>query len=744
MSFFPLLLYTYTIKYRTANQTRHFPDHAEVYWNVTGNDWIFPIDKVTATVTLPTGGAIQDTAVFTGQRGSQASDATREIITDNAAKFETTKPLRSRGGMTVAVKFQSGLVPRPPKIQYYSGIDSFQSNMQLDANGELSVIERFALTVTETDPVKNGLIREFDRSGPTRAANSVRFSEVKVTRNGRPIDAAYYDNRGEGSIYLGDRGKAIRAGKYTYEISYRISRQVNFGQDADTFSWYALPKGLSDLPIAKASARITVPGSGVTSDFVGGKDAATSRGFVNITIGHNAFTYDFAPPVRKYGQAPFTLTLPKGLVEQPTSDQRLDYLWQDYSHLFIGFFMMALVGLYYLLPWMFVGRDPKPGPVVPSWEPPEGISPALVSYIEHEGLNNKGRNAMSAALINLGVRGLITMYGFDDDLTVKRRDMKKHKGLPVGEAALLGKLHRQGLTFNRTNAAKVKRLSTAFSNAMTTEHRAVYFSKNRAWSIWGIILSLGAVMTYMFYDSNFTGRIFQNIVPLLILSVVMFFLLGAGLRAVRNLFTTPKISSRVQSIVAIAVLGFLLFNLVSILALDSIYRIFLVDIDIALPILGIIGLNVLFWFLMGAPTKLGRDVMDKIAGLRLYLKMAEADRMNMAGAPNMNPQHFETLLPYAVALKLEKPWAESFDRWLNQPSTNAGGKRVYNSDWNRDWSDRGFDSSLNFGNSVASGFASAVPAPSRSSGGGSSRSSSGFSGGGSSGGGGGGGGGGGW
>ena len=44
--------------------------------------------------------------------------------------------------------------------------------------------------------------------------------------------------------------------------------------------------------------------------------------------------------------------------------------------------------------------------------------------------------------------------------------------------------------------------------------------------------------------------------------------------------------------------------------------------------------------------------------------MAEADRMNMRDVPEMSPQHFEKLLPYAVALGVEKPWSNAFQSWL--------------------------------------------------------------------------------
>ena len=36
--------YRYEIRYRTDRQLGFFPDHDELYWNVTGVGWAFPID----------------------------------------------------------------------------------------------------------------------------------------------------------------------------------------------------------------------------------------------------------------------------------------------------------------------------------------------------------------------------------------------------------------------------------------------------------------------------------------------------------------------------------------------------------------------------------------------------------------------------------------------------------------------------------------------------------------------------
>ncbi|MEX2353176.1 MAG: DUF2207 domain-containing protein, partial [Gammaproteobacteria bacterium] len=47
--------YTYTLSYRTNRQLGFFDDHDELYWNVTGNGWEFPIDRASARIFLPEG-----------------------------------------------------------------------------------------------------------------------------------------------------------------------------------------------------------------------------------------------------------------------------------------------------------------------------------------------------------------------------------------------------------------------------------------------------------------------------------------------------------------------------------------------------------------------------------------------------------------------------------------------------------------------------------------------------------------
>ena len=70
--------------------------------------------------------------------------------------------------------------------------------------------------------------------------------------------------------------------------------------------------------------------------------------------------------------------------------------------------------------------------------------------------------------------------------------------------------------------------------------------------------------------------------------------------------------------------------------------------------------NVLFFTLMKAPTKLGRELLDEIAGFRMFLVTAEHNRMKMADAPEMSEHLYATHLPYALAMDMELAWSDRF------------------------------------------------------------------------------------
>lgn len=98
----------YTIRYEATGIILDFTDYDELYWNVTGDQWEVPIEKASATLTLPQSAALQSSC-YEGESGSQAQC---QVSGDQQTiHFASTQPLEPGEGMTVATGFTNDLVP---------------------------------------------------------------------------------------------------------------------------------------------------------------------------------------------------------------------------------------------------------------------------------------------------------------------------------------------------------------------------------------------------------------------------------------------------------------------------------------------------------------------------------------------------------------------------------------------------------------------------------------------------------
>ena len=107
--------YVYQISYQTARQIGFFPDHDELYWNVTGNGWQFPIDHATATVTLPAAipRRVVETYGYTGPAGYTGRDFKASKLANDDLFFETRAPLNPRDGFTIVAWWDKGYMQPP-------------------------------------------------------------------------------------------------------------------------------------------------------------------------------------------------------------------------------------------------------------------------------------------------------------------------------------------------------------------------------------------------------------------------------------------------------------------------------------------------------------------------------------------------------------------------------------------------------------------------------------------------------
>lgn len=101
----------YTISYRTNRQIAFMDNHDRFYWNVTGNDWRFSMEQVTAEVQLPDGVSMArvNSDVWTGFAGEDSADYVSEV-NGSVIKIQSTQSLEPYQGLTFSLEIPKGFI----------------------------------------------------------------------------------------------------------------------------------------------------------------------------------------------------------------------------------------------------------------------------------------------------------------------------------------------------------------------------------------------------------------------------------------------------------------------------------------------------------------------------------------------------------------------------------------------------------------------------------------------------------
>lgn len=100
-------VHTYVLTYNVRRAINFFSDHEELYWNVTGTDWGYPIQQASAVITMPTALKEADLVCYTGVSGSTATNCAKRLQTDGSAIF-IAQSLKANEGLTFAIRVPKG------------------------------------------------------------------------------------------------------------------------------------------------------------------------------------------------------------------------------------------------------------------------------------------------------------------------------------------------------------------------------------------------------------------------------------------------------------------------------------------------------------------------------------------------------------------------------------------------------------------------------------------------------------
>jgi uncharacterized membrane protein YgcG len=630
--------------------------------------------------------------------------------------------------ITAVVFFTCLLTPpllAPRQCLAQERITSFDSHIEISKDSSITITETIAV-VAEGREIKRGIYRWLPTRYDDHYGNTVmvEYEILGVQRDGRPEPYHVVRESDHIKVYFGKKSVFLEHGPYTYTFSYRTNRQIGYFDGFDELYWNVTGSDWA-FRIEQASCLINLP-QGVP---VLQKHAYTGR--------HGEAGTDYTSGVDEHGQTWFRTTRalspgegltiavswPKGVVHEPTASEKAGYLLSDNLDMVVGLGGLLVVFIYFFVAWLLVGKDPQPWTIIPLFAPPKDFSPAATRFVTKMGFDNK---AFAAAIISMAVKGHLRIEDEGKTYLLTRLN-DDYKKLSSGERALTKKLFgsRKTITLKQENHGSITRARRALRSALKREHEKVMFKTNIGYLLPGLVLSL---LTLVFIALSRHGEdrflaLFMT-VWLSGWSVGCFFLTKSALDAWKG---RRKLQAIGPTFMALVFLVTAAGGMVAFVIATSFLTL--------ICLVGLVGLNILFYQLLKAPTFAGRRIMDEIEGFKMFLSISEQERLELLNPPERTPELFERFLPHALALDVENSWSNQFSNVLAQAGVDGQTYRpswYHGSSWNR-LGAAGFAGAL--GGSLSSALASAATAPG---------SSSGSGGGGFSGGGGGGGGGGGW
>lgn len=566
-----------------------------------------------------------------------------------------------------ALMLAAWLVAPPALGQRVEHIRDFRAEIVVRADGSVEVTEEIEVLALG-HAIKRGIYRDLVlQSYDPLGLFLPDFALIEATRDGREETHRVMSTASGVRVYLGDPERFLDPGVYRYRLRYRMADQVDRYQDHDEIYWNVNGTGWSVVTL-KVTAGVVLPeGARVVQHAAyTGYDGERGQDFQVSRPTEGRLVFATTRPLAAGENLTVAVGFPKGVVTGERGGQWLRWLFERDPMDIAAVLLAVLVG-YYGLVWLLVGRDPRAGTIVPVYSPT--IPPAAMRFIRRMGFD---ADCVAAALLSMAVKGHVT---FEEDaqnrLTLRRAvPPEGAPELSPGEAALFSALlgARGSILLDQSNQATLASAREALKRHFERTFNRHFFRRNRAWFVSGAVLTvLGWLVVSMTQPMLLLA--FVQAVWLGVLGFIVFMLGRQGMRMWRSLRAGGSQTERVGLGLVIVVGGIFVWSFGASFVQIAIGMGW--ETTAAVVVLG--GINLVFLHLLKAPTALGRGALDEIEGTRRYLTVAEADRLRFHNPPARTPEHFEAMLPYAVALGVETDWTRQFSDVLARASAAQGG-----------------------------------------------------------------------
>jgi uncharacterized membrane protein YgcG len=398
------------------------------------------------------------------------------------------------------------LICLAPAVLADERILDYRSDIQVHEDGWLTVTETIRVR-SEGQQIRRGIYRDFPTRYRDRMGNHVKveFQPVSVLRDGDG-EAWHAEERANGvRLYIGSANRLLDPGIYEYRVEFRTNRQLGFFDSHDELYFNAIGTGWV-FPIDHAVVHVTLPfdlpsHQVEVGSYSGGYGATGSYAKGDI-IEANRVRYESAKALAPNEGLTVVVSWPKGFVAEPGTGQKVRWFFQDNAAALVLFVGLLIVFTWYYQAWKRVGRDPDKGVIIPRYEPPRGLSPAACRYVLSMSFN---KDAFTAALISLAVKGLVNIEEKDKKFTLERNFGDPLSPLSPGEQAILDKLlpsPSSQIEMENENHEDFQAAHKALAAALKKEYRGRLFNLNGLYLIGPILVSIAAAVLAAFFSGG--------------------------------------------------------------------------------------------------------------------------------------------------------------------------------------------------------------------------------------------------
>jgi len=476
---------------------------------------------------------------------------------------------------------------------------------------DIVVNEDSSFTVTETQVVNfQGSFSFLNRDLSTEPASDydgrtygrVRIEDIEVYYlDGRPY------NQGMWEVQDYSDGKRVRIGfeavneRKGWIIRYTVKGAVIFAEDYDRLYWDAVPLD-RNVPIRFSHINVFLPpdtdmSKVETASYVNPADppSAYDHGLEGDVLWWSA---DHLPP---YTTVTIDVSLPKGVVEKPWQYRTSTLL--IVLAISLGLILIAMAVM--LVLWWHKGRDRgKASSTQVRYEPPEGLTPALLSVLVHEKADTED---ISATIVDLACKGKLSIFEADwPQALFDRKQFGFTREDPDTDGLLIYEKDILNFLFTSSESTFETRLRRTFP----------YHTEDLLWNIENTMIKRG----YFIGNPHNIKRTFY------IIALVIALLLPACV---------------------------LIFNI----WYDLAY------LNILAPAFLLVGVVIaLIGRFMPRRSRVGTTAYEEALGFKEYLKTAEGPELDSSSI-----DRFHRYLPYAMVLGVTKEWAGRFEGITAQP-----------------------------------------------------------------------------